>query len=67
MVYYGLTYSSGDLGVNVYLNFFLSGAVEIVGYVLAIFSIDFFGRRPSIATFLLIGGSACLINIGLRT
>ncbi|XP_041461673.1 organic cation transporter protein-like [Lytechinus variegatus] len=65
MVYYGLTYSSGDLGVNVYLNFFLSGAVEIVGYVAAIFAIDFFGRRPSIATFLIIGGSACLINIGL--
>nr|XP_054752655.1 organic cation transporter protein-like [Lytechinus pictus] len=65
MVYYGLTYSSGDLGVNVYLNFFLSGAVEIVGFALAIFAIDFFGRRPSIATFLIIGGSACLINIGL--
>ncbi|XP_041461643.1 organic cation transporter protein-like [Lytechinus variegatus] len=65
MVYYGLTYSSGDLGFNVYLNFFLSGAVEIVGFVVAIFAINFFGRRPSIATFLIIGGSACLISIGL--
>ncbi|XP_030851384.1 organic cation transporter protein [Strongylocentrotus purpuratus] len=65
IVYYGLTYSSGDLGFNVHLNFFLSGAVEIVGYVLAIFTIDFFGRRPSIATFLIIGGCSCLINIGL--
>eukprot|EP00057_Strongylocentrotus_purpuratus_P029167 XP_011683641.1 PREDICTED: solute carrier family 22 member 5 isoform X2 [Strongylocentrotus purpuratus] len=65
IVYYGLTYSSGDLGFNVHLNFFLSGAVEIVGYVLAIFTIDFFGRRPSIATFLIIGGCSCLINIGI--
>lgn len=67
MVYYGLTYSSGDLGLNVHLSFFLSGAVEIVGNVLAIFTIDFFGRRPSIATFLIIGGCSCLINIALRT
>ncbi|XP_071501242.1 organic cation transporter protein-like [Diadema antillarum] len=65
MVYYGLTYGSSDLGVNDYLNFFVSGAVEIPGYVIAIFAIEIFGRRPSIATFLLVGGTACLVNIFL--
>ncbi|XP_071479194.1 organic cation transporter protein-like [Diadema antillarum] len=63
MVYYGLTYGSSDLGVNAYISFFVSGAAEIPGYVLAIIAIQIFGRRPSLASFVLIGGIACLVNI----
>ena len=35
MVYYGLGFNSGNLAGNIYLNFALSGLVEIPAYITA--------------------------------
>ena len=39
LIYYGLSLSTGSLAGNVYLNFFLSGLVEIPAYFIAAFAL----------------------------
>ncbi|XP_022107237.1 organic cation transporter protein-like [Acanthaster planci] len=63
LVYYGLSQSTGDLGMNEYWAFFLSGAVEIPGKLYAMFGLDLFGRKWNLAVLELIGGVACLATI----
>lgn len=67
MVYYGLSLSTSDLGGNVYISFFISGAVEIPAYLLCIPAIESpLGRRYSTAAFQFLGGVACLATIVIR-
>ena len=40
MVYYGLGFNSGNLSGDMYLNFALSGLVEIPAYMLASYLVD---------------------------
>ncbi|XP_033115307.1 organic cation transporter protein-like [Anneissia japonica] len=63
MVYYGLSLSTSDLGVDDYIAFFVSGAIEIPAYVLSIFFIDYWGRRLNLCGTLVLGGVACLLTI----
>ncbi|XP_072020812.1 organic cation transporter protein-like [Amphiura filiformis] len=62
LVYYGLSISTSSLGVNDYLAFFISGAVEIPGYIFALLAMNRWGRRPIICISMLLGGSACILT-----
>lgn len=59
-VYYGLSLSSVNLSGNKYLNFILVSLVAIPGYALAQYTMNRFGRRPSISTFMIVCGIMCL-------
>nr|XP_002739655.2 PREDICTED: organic cation transporter protein-like [Saccoglossus kowalevskii] len=64
MVYYGLSLNTSNLGGNDYLNAFLSGAVEIPAYILALFLPETrFGRRWSLSSTLILGGVACVLTL----
>ena len=66
MVYNGLSLNTSNLGVNDYVAFTISGAVEIPAYLLTIFTVEYFGRKPSLVTLVLLGGVACLTTAAIR-
>ncbi|XP_038078075.1 organic cation transporter protein-like [Patiria miniata] len=63
LIYYGLSQSTGDLGVDEYWAFFISGAVEIPALLYATVGVEWFGRKWNTAVLELIGGVACLATI----
>ena len=66
MVYYGLSLGTADLGVSVYLAFFISGAVEIPAFFVCLFAIEYVGRRWTMFGFMVFGGVACLSSAFTR-
>ncbi|KAJ8026711.1 Organic cation transporter protein [Holothuria leucospilota] len=58
-VFFGLTLGTSSLGVNVYLAFCISGAVEIPAHIVAIYSMGKFGRRASTSFWMLLAGFSC--------
>ncbi|KAL7637090.1 UNVERIFIED_CONTAM: hypothetical protein RMT77_012848 [Armadillidium vulgare] len=65
-VYYGLSLNTSDLGGNDYINFMISGAVEIPGLLFACFIIEKVGRKMPLCALMSVGGIALLIGILLR-
>ena len=65
-MYYGLSLSTSDLGIDDYLAFFISGVVEVPSIVYCMFGIEWFGRKPNFVGLMLIGGAACLITTAIR-
>ncbi|XP_071801412.1 organic cation transporter protein-like [Asterias amurensis] len=63
LIYYGLSQSTGDLGVDDYWAFFVSGAVEIPAMIYAAIAVEKFGRKWNTGILELIGGVACLATI----
>eukprot|EP00057_Strongylocentrotus_purpuratus_P013413 XP_011667887.1 PREDICTED: organic cation transporter protein [Strongylocentrotus purpuratus] len=65
VVYHGFNLSTSTLGINVYISFFVSAAIEIPAYTLDIFIVQhhWLGRRRSMVLTLLLGGVACLLTI----
>ncbi|XP_072122075.1 solute carrier family 22 member 2-like isoform X2 [Mobula birostris] len=61
LVYQGLVMRLGTLGGNIYLDFFISGAVEIPAAILILLVIERIGRRLPFATGGLLSGASCLI------
>ena len=61
-VYYGLSLYAINLGGNNYLNFFLSGAVEVPAYTLCTFTLKRFSRRTNLAAAFLLTGLALLLT-----
>nr|XP_053631352.1 organic cation transporter protein-like [Cherax quadricarinatus] len=55
-VYYGLSLNTGNLGGNAYLNFVISGAVELPALAITILLLDRVGRRIPLCFFLVMGG-----------
>ena len=66
LVYYGLALSTGDLGMNEYWAFFLSGAMDIPALVYATFGVERFGRKWNTVIFELIAGVACIASVFTR-
>ncbi|CAL4107484.1 unnamed protein product, partial [Meganyctiphanes norvegica] len=62
-VYYGLSLNTGNLGGNAYLNFVISGAVEIPAHAITIILLDRVGRRLPLCGFMVLGGSALLCTM----
>lgn len=58
--YYGLSLNAGRLAGDPYINFFLTGAVEIPSHFVATAIVVWFGRRWPTCIFLLTAGIACV-------
>jgi len=59
--YYGLTLAASAAGGDLYTATALSGAVEIPAYILTNFLLRHFGRRLTLAGFMIGGGVSCLL------
>jgi OCT family organic cation transporter-like MFS transporter 4/5 len=55
-VYYGLSLNTSNLGGNDYLNFLISGAVEVPAYAFLLFSLNRLGRKAVLCGCMLAGG-----------
>ncbi|KAH8332812.1 hypothetical protein KR074_011293 [Drosophila pseudoananassae] len=62
-VYYGLSWNTNNLGGNQLVNFMISGAVEIPGYMLLLFTLNRWGRRSILCGTMLIAGVSLLATI----
>lgn len=65
MVYYGLTFSGGNINASPYLLVFLSGLVEIPSYFLVCWTLKKFGRRLNLCVLFLVCGTACLLILAV--
>ncbi|CAB3375688.1 Hypothetical predicted protein [Cloeon dipterum] len=61
--YYGLSWNVSNLGGNDYLNFLISGLVEIPAYTFILFALDRLGRKVTLCGSMLVGGCALLLCI----
>ncbi|NXH11110.1 S22A3 protein, partial [Bucco capensis] len=62
LIYQGLVMRLGIAGGNLYLDFFISGAVELPAALLILVTIDRIGRRIPFAISNIVAGIACLIT-----
>ncbi|XP_048457023.1 solute carrier family 22 member 3-like [Rhincodon typus] len=62
VVYLGLVMRLGIMGGNIYINFFISGAVELPAAIIIILLIDRVGRRYPFAGGNFLAGASCLIT-----
>ncbi|XP_030355362.1 solute carrier family 22 member 3-like [Strigops habroptila] len=62
LIYQGLVMRLGIVGGNIYLDFFISGAVELPAALLILVTIDRIGRRLPFAISNIVAGIACLIT-----
>uniref|UniRef100_UPI00398EB25B solute carrier family 22 member 2-like n=1 Tax=Pristiophorus japonicus TaxID=55135 RepID=UPI00398EB25B len=62
VVYLGLVMRLGIMGGNIYLNFFISGLVEIPSAIIIVLLVDRIGRRFPFAIGNLLAGASCLIT-----
>lgn len=62
LIYQGLVMRLGIVGGNLYLEFFISAAVELPAALLILVTIDRIGRRLPFAISNIVAGIACLIT-----
>nr|XP_040139454.1 solute carrier family 22 member 3 isoform X1 [Ictidomys tridecemlineatus] len=62
VVYQGLVMRLGIIGGNLYIDFFISGVVELPGALLILLTIERFGRRLPFAASNVVAGVACLVT-----
>ena len=65
-VYYGLSLNVKNLGGNIYVNFIISGLVEIPSYILSVFLLNWPGRRKSLFYFMLGAAASCYVCMKLQ-
>ncbi|KAJ8027259.1 Solute carrier family 22 member 13 [Holothuria leucospilota] len=63
IVYFGLSLGTSGLGVNVYVAFCISGAIEIPAYTVSIYSMKKLGRKWSTGTLMVLAGLSCFATI----
>ena len=62
MVFYGLGMNSGNLGGNIYVNFFLQSLAEVIGFAGCIAMLHKMGRKPVYIASIELSGVACLAS-----
>uniref|UniRef100_A0A5F8GE90 Solute carrier family 22 member 3 n=1 Tax=Monodelphis domestica TaxID=13616 RepID=A0A5F8GE90_MONDO len=62
VVYQGLVMRLGIIGGNLYIDFFISGVVELPGALLILLTIECIGRRLPFAASNIVAGIACLVT-----
>ncbi|NXN99985.1 S22A3 protein, partial [Rhinopomastus cyanomelas] len=62
LIYQGLVMRLGIVGGNLYLDFFISGAVELPAALLIVLTIDRVGRRLPFAVSNIVAGVACFVT-----
>jgi hypothetical protein len=60
MVFYGLGMNSGNLGGSIYLNSFMQGLAEVIGFAGCIALLHKIGRKPVFIASIGLSGIACL-------
>ena len=63
MVFYGLSFNLGNLGGDLYLNYFISSLVEFVAYTICTLAILKMNRRTFHCTSMMLGGIACILTL----
>lgn len=63
MVFYGLGLNVGNLGGNIYINYFLSSVAETIGFASCLLFLNRWGRKPMHVGSMFLGGLACLGTI----
>lgn len=61
--YYGLSWHASNLGGNDYVNFLISGLVEVPAYTFLIFTLNRWGRKVILCGCMLISGLALLATL----
>ena len=61
--YYGLSWNASSLGGNDYVNFVISGIVEVPAYTFLIFTLDRWGRKSILCGCMLVSGVALLATL----
>jgi len=64
-VFYGLSLSVTSLGGNDYLDFFISGAVELPAYLLCLVTVSRYGRPRPLAASLTLTGSVLVVTVAI--
>lgn len=62
VVYQGLVMRLGIVGGNLYIDFFISGLVELPAALLILLTIERLGRRLPFAASNILAGVACLVT-----
>ncbi|XP_041374429.1 organic cation transporter protein-like [Gigantopelta aegis] len=63
MIYYGLTLNVGSLVGDIYVNYQIGNAVELVSYAIIIPMLDKMGRKAAHCSTMIIGGVACILTM----
>ncbi|XP_066288727.1 organic cation transporter protein-like [Branchiostoma lanceolatum] len=62
VVWFGLALNTQQLGGDNYLNFLIMNLVDFPAQIFSIFTVSYFGRRPSLTFYMLFGGVACIVT-----
>ena len=67
LCYYGVTYYIPNLYGDKYLNFILSGGIELAAYLLAFVVLGGFGRQGPLIAYLVLSGVICVSIVSVKT
>ncbi|XP_066254565.1 organic cation transporter protein-like [Euwallacea similis] len=63
ITYYGLSWNTNNLGGDPYLNFVISGAVEIPAYIFLLLTLNKWGRKNVMSGCMIFAGTALLLTM----
>ncbi|XP_046582115.1 organic cation transporter protein-like [Haliotis rubra] len=63
IVYYGLSLNVGNLSGDIYLNFFISSLMELLGIILCHVLMNKVGRKTVLCSSMVLGGLTCISSL----